>query len=183
MAMVLYERCLFLWLRAESIFKISSTARLQEKSLNILHGYTDKVIQIRKRKLKENTTQAIHDQELNAKQKMAFLDTLLESAQELGFTDEEIRQEVDTIMFAVCRQLCYHCHGYTKKLSQLFCIFFFRVTILFHQLLVLFSMHWQNINKFKQVYLRKIKNYKQLRKFNFAIGKSIRGVGENISKI
>lgn len=116
-------RAMVPWLRSELTYKYTSTYRLQEKVLGILHGHNSKVIEQRKKGFDCNGNLINKDQEecklttwknkrnwlnkhrnkffLGIKEKPAFLDTLLACAQDEHLTDKEIREEVDAIMFAV----------------------------------------------------------------------------------
>jgi cytochrome P450 len=93
------------YLHPDFIFNLSSKGRQHKKYLSILHGFTRKVIQERKEKLTSGNVQqelSEEDKLLGKKKRLAFLDLLLEANKksENGLTDEEIREEVDTFMFA-----------------------------------------------------------------------------------
>ncbi|KAJ9577095.1 hypothetical protein L9F63_006332, partial [Diploptera punctata] len=77
-----------------------------EECLRILHGFTNKVIQERKklRKVTENNTTISNKEKeeefLGKKKRLAFLDLLLETSEGgKHLTDTDIREEVDTFMF------------------------------------------------------------------------------------
>ncbi|XP_044263329.1 cytochrome P450 4C1-like [Tribolium madens] len=94
------------YLHPDFIFNLSSKGRQHNKYLSILHGFTRKVIQERKEKLTSgrDVVQELSEEDklLGKKKRLAFLDLLLEANKnsEGGLTDEEIREEVDTFMFA-----------------------------------------------------------------------------------
>ncbi|XP_069680185.1 cytochrome P450 4C1-like [Periplaneta americana] len=92
------------WLHPDFLHQLSSNGRKQKKCLKILHGFTNKVIQERKLKVKSQQGQQSQEREedevLGKKKRMAFLDLLLEVSEGgTKLTDEEIREEVDTFMF------------------------------------------------------------------------------------
>ncbi|XP_049937612.1 cytochrome P450 4C1-like [Schistocerca serialis cubense] len=95
-------RILSPWLQSDFIFRISPSGREFYKQLKVLHGFSQKVIQEKKKarmtvKIDGKTPQ--YD-ELGRKRRVAFLDLLLtESEQGQKLTDEEIQEEVDTFMF------------------------------------------------------------------------------------
>ncbi|KZC12318.1 Cytochrome P450 4g1 [Dufourea novaeangliae] len=85
-------------LRFDFLFKFSRYAKKQERLLNIIHSLTSKVI--RKKKAESDDLDDIDDNDVGEKKRLAFLDLLLEiSKNGAQLTDEEIKEEVDTIMF------------------------------------------------------------------------------------
>ena len=74
------------------IHKFSSSYREQNKCLDILHGFTKKVIREREAEFEGSN--------LEIKRRTAFLDLLLKAKhQDLALTDSDIQEEVDTFMF------------------------------------------------------------------------------------
>ncbi|XP_069936113.1 cytochrome P450 4c3 isoform X2 [Cherax quadricarinatus] len=92
------------WLRNDFIFKLLGYAKEYDACLKILHNLSTSTIREKKKYLKNNTNKtAVHQEEdaLGKKKRLAFLDLLLEYAEDNPeFTEEEIRKEVDTFMFA-----------------------------------------------------------------------------------
>lgn len=90
------------WLRPEIIFKFSSLKREQDVYLNVVHSLTEKVIQERKQHYENFKQEQNETGERNAKSTI-FLDNLLHARDEngIGLTDEDIKAEVLTMMFAV----------------------------------------------------------------------------------
>lgn len=76
--------------------------RREQEVLKVLHEFTDNVIRSRRKELLNNV--AIADtsiEDIGGKRKMALLDLLLESSVEgQPLSDIDIREEVDTFMFA-----------------------------------------------------------------------------------
>ncbi|XP_063238473.1 cytochrome P450 4C1-like [Bacillus rossius redtenbacheri] len=93
-----------IWLHSDFVFYNTSAGRRYKKCLDILQGFTKEVIQKRKavlsREMKIDHVSADEDSPCGIKKK-AFLDLLIEIASKDGkLSDEEIREEVDTFMFA-----------------------------------------------------------------------------------
>ncbi|XP_068081668.1 cytochrome P450 4c3 [Anabrus simplex] len=95
------QRQLRIWLYNDTIFKFSSLGREQRKVLNILHGFSSKIIQQRRADYLACTNNLdIIEQRVDKKRQLAFLDRLIEiSEKERELTDLDIREEVDTFMF------------------------------------------------------------------------------------
>ncbi|XP_071052571.1 uncharacterized protein [Onthophagus taurus] len=84
----------------EFIYVFTKDYRKEKNALKILHGYTDTLIKSKKQELLANMGCNKNDLGSNRK-RLAFLDLLLLSQIDgKPLTDEEIRQEVDTFMFA-----------------------------------------------------------------------------------
>lgn len=97
-----FERLLKPWLWPNPIFYATKLGKIFKKDLKILHTLTRNVINERKKCLTQSKNNSINSENINKKRKrLAFLDLLLE----LHFNDnslslEDIREEVDTFMFA-----------------------------------------------------------------------------------
>jgi cytochrome P450 family 4 len=85
----------------ETIYKWSSLYRKELKALEVLHGFTDKIIQSRREELLSQQDTDVNLDDGSLKKKRALLDILLCSSIEgKPLTNEDIREEVDTFMFA-----------------------------------------------------------------------------------
>nr|ARE68676.1 cytochrome P450 CYP4BM1 [Epicauta chinensis] len=93
-------------LHPDFIFNLTEKGRQHKKYLDILHGFTRKVIEQRKQKLEDDQVDQndLNDEDIliGKKKRLAFLDLLLaaNAKDHTGLTDEELREEVDTFMFA-----------------------------------------------------------------------------------
>lgn len=82
----------------EFMFKLSPLGRRAKKVLKVLHDFSNKVIVNRRLELLEQDSNNTEDQHVQP----CFLDLLLKQSRTKPFlTDEAIREEVDTFMFAV----------------------------------------------------------------------------------
>ncbi|XP_054166695.1 cytochrome P450 4c3-like [Oppia nitens] len=94
------------WLWNDFIYRQTPNGKKFFNNMDILHGFTDNVIKERKRELLDeinrNDKCFITNNETNSdhRRRQAFLDSLLsEHFRNPEFTEEDIREEVDTFMF------------------------------------------------------------------------------------
>lgn len=85
------------------LYPLTSTYKDEKKSLKQLHCFTSDIIKKRRNELEEKREKEAACDEHGIKRRKAFLDLLLEASDSegLSFSDEEIRYQVDTIMFGV----------------------------------------------------------------------------------
>ncbi|XP_011169811.1 cytochrome P450 4C1 [Solenopsis invicta] len=94
------------WVWADWIYYLTPAGRQYKSALKIVHGFANEVIEKKKRERqsKTNDTELENNDEfdIGKKKRVAFLDLLLEqnSKDDTPMTDEELRSQVDTIMFA-----------------------------------------------------------------------------------
>ncbi|CAB3256717.1 unnamed protein product [Arctia plantaginis] len=101
MANIVSSRVQIPFLAPNMVFNMLPLKKQQDKALEILHGQTRKVIQMRRDELnKANITSLATHSDIGIKNKHAFLDLLLLSEINGEKIDEEsVREEVDTFMF------------------------------------------------------------------------------------
>ncbi|XP_071441202.1 cytochrome P450 4C1-like isoform X2 [Hetaerina americana] len=99
------------WLHPKFIFDLTSRGRAYNKSVKIMHAFSNKVIQSRKEEYFQFKQMELNcrDNEVKdvgiTKRRKAFIDILIEAAfaegheKNLLLSDEDIREEVDTFMF------------------------------------------------------------------------------------
>ncbi|XP_025265743.1 cytochrome P450 4C1-like isoform X2 [Camponotus floridanus] len=99
------------WLYNDLLFSLSPQGRKQKKVLKILHGFTEKIIAERKLYHERTNDRYLKNLESNKeaenfdvfgikKYKLAMLDLLIAASRENSLTDSDIREEVDTFIFA-----------------------------------------------------------------------------------
>ncbi|KAK7863476.1 hypothetical protein R5R35_010512 [Gryllus longicercus] len=102
------QRAMRPWLHPDVIFYRTDRGRRYRRCLQVLHGFTTKVIQERREALRDAGSNApggdgaADDQDdfLGKKKRLAFLDLLLEASENgTKLSDQDIREEVDTFMF------------------------------------------------------------------------------------
>ncbi|KAK6638581.1 hypothetical protein RUM43_006848 [Polyplax serrata] len=93
---ILQRRFITPWLKPNFIFERCSQGKEQRIYINVINEFVSKVIQERKLELLNKETQVEH---LNKRR--AFLDLVLQTAAEGEYlTDEDVKDEVNTFMFA-----------------------------------------------------------------------------------
>lgn len=102
---------------SDFIYHLTNDYREEQKRLKMMHNFTNHIIAQRKEERKKQTEE---------KKRPAFLDMLLKvnEAENNVLSDLELREEVDTFMFAVSSLKLNRC------LYNEFFIYIYRVTIL-----------------------------------------------------
>lgn len=111
------------------IYQFSNLYKEQVANMKIVHGFTESVVKSRSKtimnnnEMKDNKVEKEDENELGIKKKKVFLDMMLEAnVNGKHFTDLDIREEVDTFMFAVSAIL-------RNDFGRLLYIYIFRATI------------------------------------------------------
>ncbi|KAL0278412.1 UNVERIFIED_CONTAM: hypothetical protein PYX00_000241 [Menopon gallinae] len=100
---IVLERINKLWLHPNFIFNKTSLGKEHQMHLDITKDFVDNIIRERKKVRQQNGSAKNDEKKVDIrKRKLAFLDLLLETQAEGKYqlTDEEIREEVDNIVFA-----------------------------------------------------------------------------------
>lgn len=99
------ERNFSPWHHPDFIYFKTKKGREYQKNLDIVQGFTKKVIQERQQERKNQKKNfKTSNEDFGIKKRQAFLDLLLDASendQSAKLTDVEIREEVDTFMFEV----------------------------------------------------------------------------------
>ncbi|XP_034941155.1 cytochrome P450 4c3-like [Chelonus insularis] len=99
MTEIIQTRFTNIWISLDPIFRLTSLGKEHENALNVIHSFVDSVITERKTQWKSN-----HDDNFNNPmntRQQPLLDLLLKYSQnDLGLTDIDIRDQVNTFMFA-----------------------------------------------------------------------------------
>ncbi|XP_053667647.1 probable cytochrome P450 4d14 [Anopheles marshallii] len=98
---LVYKRVFNPLLTNDTVYACTNAGRRHRDALQVIHQFTDSVIRERVKRIKDAPARASRDEE-NRTCKMTFLDLLLENRHdgEEPLTDNDIRGEVDTFMFA-----------------------------------------------------------------------------------
>ncbi|KAK7870826.1 hypothetical protein R5R35_014415 [Gryllus longicercus] len=98
------RRALQPWLHLDFIFYMTTAGRRYKKCLEVLHGTTDRVIMERRKELlkmgEDLGYSGIDIDDIGRRRRVAFLDLLLLAARDGSLSDSDIREEVDTFMYA-----------------------------------------------------------------------------------
>jgi len=92
------------WLSNDWIYSLTALGRENRECVKALHDFTNKVIKDRRAVLKQRESGVFEEPVNNneeKKERLAFLDLLIKSSENgAQLTDDDIREEVDTVMFA-----------------------------------------------------------------------------------
>jgi len=99
MGHIVLQRQSKIWLQWDAVFKRSSLYKRHQRCIEVLHGFSNKVI--RERRAEVRNSQTIMEEDVfGRKKRLAFLDLLIAASQDgRVLSDEDIREEVDTFMF------------------------------------------------------------------------------------
>ncbi|GLV46747.1 Cytochrome P450 4c3 [Carabus blaptoides fortunei] len=103
---IIFGRMFKMWHHFDFIFNMLPESKQLSESVKELHAFTDTVIkqkrvEVRERLKQEKNEDKIDNDDIKIPKRKAFLEMLLElSEQGTRFTDEELREEVDTLMIA-----------------------------------------------------------------------------------
>lgn len=96
---ILQRRFITPWLKPELLFKFTSMGKRQEDFVKTINNFVNGVIRDKKAELKEKKIS--DSEEMKKRKRRTFIDLILETAEEGDvLTDEDVREEVNTFMFA-----------------------------------------------------------------------------------
>ncbi|KPJ11283.1 Cytochrome P450 4c3 [Papilio machaon] len=117
------ERVFHLWLQPDWLYKLFPRYVSHEKNIKVMHDFTNEVISKKREELKlENNrkSEVDHDFDISSYQKQTFLDLLVRlSGGEHGYSDEELREEILTLLVAGTDTSAVGL-GYTLKLLAMY---------------------------------------------------------------
>ncbi|CAH0727716.1 unnamed protein product, partial [Brenthis ino] len=93
------ERIFHLWLQPDWLFKLFPQYKLHQKSIKVLHDFTDEVIVKKRAEISQYKT--LQSEDLGEYQNKTFLDLLISSSGgEKGYNNVELREEILTLTIA-----------------------------------------------------------------------------------
>ncbi|CAH0697232.1 unnamed protein product [Spodoptera exigua] len=97
---LLISRVVKVWLLSDVIWKLTGLKKKEQELVDTLHAMTNTVLQRKKAALKNKGAGRIIESQTSGIKYRPFLDLLLDLSSNGAFTDEEIREETDTIIAA-----------------------------------------------------------------------------------
>ncbi|KAF9819293.1 hypothetical protein SFRURICE_000284 [Spodoptera frugiperda] len=97
---LLISRVAMVWLRSDVVWKLTGQMKKEQELVDTLHAMTNKVLQRKKAALKYKSAEKVIESETSGIKYRPFLDLLLDLSTNGAITDEEIREETDTIIVA-----------------------------------------------------------------------------------
>ncbi|XP_046449158.1 cytochrome P450 4c3-like isoform X2 [Daphnia pulex] len=103
---IVMERGIRPWLTFDWIYQFSTLGRENQRCVTALHAFTNQVIKDRREALKREAKTSqdnnnVQEEKCDAPKRLAFLDLLIKASEtNADFNDDDIREEVDTVMFA-----------------------------------------------------------------------------------
>ncbi|XP_022827251.1 cytochrome P450 4C1-like [Spodoptera litura] len=94
------SRVVKVWLLSDVVWKLTGLKKKEQELVDTLHTMTNKVLQRKKAALKNKGVEKVIESQTSGIKYRPFLDLLLELSTNGAFTDEEIREETDTIIAA-----------------------------------------------------------------------------------
>ncbi|BES98080.1 Hypothetical protein NTJ_10895 [Nesidiocoris tenuis] len=94
------KRTMTPYFKNDFIFKMFPSGKQHMEDVKILHNFTEKVIRERKEIFEKKKRGESDEYSEEGKERNAFLDLILDMSETKGLTESDIREEVDTFMFA-----------------------------------------------------------------------------------
>ena len=112
------KRFCSLWMNNEHIYKLTNTGKIEDETVKNLHHLTTTIVNNRKKLYNKNMIGDETDGDEGSR-KYAMLDLLLKHEKEGLIDIDDVRQEVDTFIFAVSvANNCYHHHFFHYDIAS-----------------------------------------------------------------